>query len=156
MPITYVSQSQLCCRKMLKSAYMEGADLLSKHKQQVLEGQEEAGQLVTSPSFLERIIATAAEFSISSLASGLNKQQCLSSSVVQNFQWYTDCADLEQADLEDCLPLSSVYKTVLVLRKKDMRAVGPLHFLKLSTSFTGSRYRSFALLASRVLHFYII
>ena len=81
MPITCVSL--LRCRKMLKSAYMEGADLLSKHKQQVLEeGHEEAGQLVTSPSYLERIIATAAEFSISSLASGLNKQQCLSSSVV--------------------------------------------------------------------------
>jgi len=44
MPITYVSL--LRRRKMLKSAYMEGADLLSKHKQQVLEeGHEEAGQL---------------------------------------------------------------------------------------------------------------
>ena len=82
MPITCVSL--LRCRKMLKSAYMEGADLLSKHKQQVLEeGHEEAGQLVTSPSYLKRIIATAAEFSVvSSLASGLNKQQCSSSSVV--------------------------------------------------------------------------
>jgi len=84
---------------------MEGADLLSKHKQQVLEeGQEEAGQLVTSPSYLERIIATAAEFYISSLASGLNKQQCLSSSVVQKFEWYADCADKFVADVESACP----------------------------------------------------
>ena len=108
MPITCVSL--LRCRKMLKSAYMEGADLLSKHKQQVLEeGHEEAGQLVTSPSYLKRIIATAAEFSIvSSLASGLNKQQCLSSSVVQNFQWYEDCADKFVADVESACPLQRV------------------------------------------------
>jgi len=105
MPITCVSL--LRCRKMLKSAYMEGADLLSKHKQQVLEeGHEEAGQLVTSPSYLERIIATAAEFSIvSSLASGLNKRQCLSSSVVQKFEWYADCADKFVADVESACPL---------------------------------------------------
>jgi len=104
MPITYVSL--LRRRKMLKSAYMEGADLLSKHKQQVLEeGHEEAGQLVTSPSYLKRIIATAAEFSVvSSLASGLNKQQCLSSSVVQNFEWYADCADKFVADVESACP----------------------------------------------------
>jgi len=91
---------------MLKSAYMEGADLLSKHKKQVLEeGHEEAGQLVTSPSYLKRIIATAAEFSVvSSLASGLNKQQCLSSSVVQNFEWYADCADKFVADVESACP----------------------------------------------------
>ncbi|KAG2639651.1 uncharacterized protein LOC120660694 [Panicum virgatum] len=103
MPITCVSL--LRCRKMLKSAYMEGADLLSKHKQQVLEeGHEETGQLVTSPSYLERIIASAAEFSISSLA-GLNKQQyCLSSSVVQNFEWYADCADKFVADVESACP----------------------------------------------------
>lgn len=56
---------------------MEGADLLSKHKQQVLKGhQEAAGQLVTSPSYLQRIIniASAANFSISSLAGLMNKQ----------------------------------------------------------------------------------
>ncbi|XP_039795295.1 uncharacterized protein LOC120660728 isoform X1 [Panicum virgatum] len=107
MPITCVSL--LRCRKMLKSAYMEGADLLSKHKQQVLEeGHEEAGQLVTSPSYLERIIATAAEFYISSLASGLNKQQCLSSSVVQKFEWYADCADKFVADVESACPLQRV------------------------------------------------
>jgi len=108
MPITCVSL--LRCRKMLKSAYMEGADLLSKHKQQVLEeGHEEAGQLVTSPSYLERIIATAAEFSIvSSLASGLNKRQCLSSSVVQKFEWYADCADKFVADVESACPLQRV------------------------------------------------
>ena len=50
MPITCVSL--LRCRKMLKSAYMEGADLLSKHKQQVLEGHKEARQLVTSSSYV--------------------------------------------------------------------------------------------------------
>ena len=49
-PITYVSL--LRRRKMLKNAYMEGAALLIKHKQQVQEGHEEAGQLVTSSSYV--------------------------------------------------------------------------------------------------------
>ncbi|KAG2639652.1 hypothetical protein PVAP13_2KG282332 [Panicum virgatum] len=74
-----------------------------KHKQQVLEGHKEARQLVTSSSYLEQIIASAAEFSISSLA-GLNKQ-CLSSSVVQIFEWYADCADKFVADVESGCPL---------------------------------------------------
>jgi len=101
MPITYISL--LRRRKMLGSAYVEGVDLLSKHKQQVLEGHKEARQLVTSSSYLEQIIASAAEFSISSLA-GLNKQ-CLSSSVVQIFEWYADCADKFVADVESGCPL---------------------------------------------------
>ncbi|RLN03829.1 hypothetical protein C2845_PM13G02840 [Panicum miliaceum] len=101
-PITYVSLIRRWNK--LRRAYMEGADLLiNKHKQQVLEGHEEAGQLVTSSSYLQRIIATAASFSISSLA-GLSKQ-CLSSSIVQIFEWYADCADKFVADVESACPL---------------------------------------------------
>ena len=60
----------------------------------------------------------------------------------------------EQADWR------TVCHSVVLIRKKDMRAVGPLHFVELSTSFTGSRHLCLAvspsLPASRVLHFYII
>ncbi|KAG2639669.1 hypothetical protein PVAP13_2KG022000 [Panicum virgatum] len=105
MPITCVSLLRRW--KMLMSAYNEGVHLLNKHKlPAALEGHAETGQVVVRSSYyyLQRI-ATAAYFSLSSLASGLNKQQCLSSSVVQIFEGYADSADKFVADVESACPL---------------------------------------------------
>ncbi|KAG2639668.1 hypothetical protein PVAP13_2KG021900 [Panicum virgatum] len=99
MPITCVSLLRRW--KMLMSVYNEGVHLLNKHKL-----PDSAGQVVVRSSYyyLQRI-ATAAYFSLSSLASGLNKQQCLSSSVVQIFEGYADSADKFVADVESAYPL---------------------------------------------------
>ncbi|CAL5078078.1 unnamed protein product [Urochloa decumbens] len=104
MPITYVSL--LRRRKMFVRAYIEGTDLLNKHKLGVLEGHQETGQVVvqSSPySYLQRFARCAANFSISSLV-GLNKEH-LSSSVVQMFEWHAACADKFVADVESCCSL---------------------------------------------------
>ncbi|CAN6202907.1 unnamed protein product [Urochloa humidicola] len=104
MPITYVSL--LRRRKMFKSAYIEGTDLLNKHKLGVLEGHQETGQVVVQSSaysYLQRFVRCAANFSISSLV-GLNKEH-LSSSVVQMFEWHAACADKFVADVESCCSL---------------------------------------------------
>ncbi|OEL17221.1 hypothetical protein BAE44_0021760, partial [Dichanthelium oligosanthes] len=80
MPITHVSLLRRV--KMLKSAYAEGADLLNK----------------------EWIGRRARNLSISSLL-GLNNNDHLSSTAVQMFEWYADCAEKFVADLETGCPL---------------------------------------------------
>ncbi|CAL5091670.1 unnamed protein product [Urochloa decumbens] len=105
MPITYVSL--LRRRKMFERAYIEGTDLLNKHKLGVLEGhQQETSHVVvrsSTYSYLQGIARRAANFSISSLV-GLNKEH-LSSSIVQMFEWHADCADKFVADVESGCPL---------------------------------------------------
>jgi len=90
---------------MFSRAYNEGVDLLNKHKlPAALEGHAETGQVVVRSSYYYlRRIATAAYFSLSSLA-GLN-EQCLSSSVVQIFEGYADSAGKFVADVESACPL---------------------------------------------------
>ncbi|XP_039793515.1 uncharacterized protein LOC120659434 [Panicum virgatum] len=102
--ITYVSLIRRWNK--FRCAYNEGVYLLNKHKLPALEGHEEtSGQVVVtrSSSFLGRIIASAANFSISSLA-GLNKQ-CLSSNVVQIIEVYADSVGEFVADVESACPL---------------------------------------------------
>ncbi|CAN6170753.1 unnamed protein product [Urochloa humidicola] len=48
LPITHVSL--LRRRKMLKSAYVEGTDLLNKHKLGLLGGHQEAGEVAVMSS----------------------------------------------------------------------------------------------------------
>ncbi|XP_062186388.1 uncharacterized protein LOC133889976 [Phragmites australis] len=101
LPITYISL--LRRMKMFKSAYIEGTDLLNKHKLLVVQDrQQEAGQAVTRYPFLERI-CRAKNLPISSLL-GLNKDY-LSASVVQIFEWYATCADKFVTDVESGCPL---------------------------------------------------
>jgi len=103
-PITYVSLIRRWNK--FRCAYNEGVYLLNKHKLPALQGHEETGGQVVvtrSPSFLGRIIASAANFSISSLA-GLNKQ-CLSSNVVQIIEVYADSVGEFVADVESACPL---------------------------------------------------
>jgi len=101
-PITYVSLIRRW--GMFSRAYNEGVDLLNKHKlPAALEGHAETGQVVVRSSYYYlRRIATAAYFSLSSLA-GLN-EQCLSSSVVQIFEGYADSAGKFVADVESACP----------------------------------------------------
>ncbi|RLN04114.1 hypothetical protein C2845_PM13G02850 [Panicum miliaceum] len=105
MPMTHVSLLQR--RNKLESAYIEGRDLLNKHKPRVLESHEEVGQVAVvekSSSYLyQRIARAAANMSISSLL-GLNKEH-LSSSDAQRFEWYADCADKFVTDVESGCPL---------------------------------------------------
>ncbi|KAL6630611.1 hypothetical protein ACP70R_021773 [Stipagrostis hirtigluma subsp. patula] len=90
LPITDVAL--LRRMKIIKHAYIEGKDLLNKHKLQLVEGQQEIEQVVTASSFLERVTRAAnLPPSISSLL-GLNKEKHLSSSVVQIFEWFADSA----------------------------------------------------------------
>jgi hypothetical protein len=103
-PITYVSLIRRWNK--FRCAYNEGVYLLNKHKLPALQGHEETGGQVVvtcSSSFLGRIIASAANFSISSLA-GLNKQ-CLSSNVVQIIEVYADSVGEFVADVESACPL---------------------------------------------------
>ncbi|KAL6880276.1 hypothetical protein ACP4OV_011841 [Aristida adscensionis] len=100
MPITYVSL--LRRRKVLKCAYFEGMDLLNTHKLQSEEAQKETGKLVTGFPFLGWVTVNA-KLSISSLV-GLNKDY-LTSSAVQIFEWYADCATKFIADVELGNPL---------------------------------------------------
>jgi hypothetical protein len=99
IPITYVSL--LRSRKVLKSVYTKGIDLLNKHKQQ----EENDGHVVVrSSSYLQWIADRAANFSISSLV-GLGKEKKLSSSVAQIFERYADWAEKIVADVESGCPL---------------------------------------------------
>ncbi|KAL6880278.1 hypothetical protein ACP4OV_011843 [Aristida adscensionis] len=99
MPITYISL--LRRRKVLKHAYIEGTDILKKHKRQMLEDHKETAQLVTG-SFLKWVIH-AAKLSMSSLV-GFNKCY-LTSSIVKLFEWYADCAAKFVVDVESSNPL---------------------------------------------------
>ncbi|CAL4930877.1 unnamed protein product [Urochloa decumbens] len=96
MPITHVSLLRRV--KMLKSAHAEGTALLNKHKL----GQE-ARAVTRRYPFLEWI-DRARNFPISSLL-GIIKDHCLSSTAVQTFEWYADCAEQFVADVETGCPL---------------------------------------------------
>ncbi|KAL6880273.1 hypothetical protein ACP4OV_011838 [Aristida adscensionis] len=101
MPITYVSL--LRRRKVLKCAYLEGTYLLNKHKVQSVKAHKETGKLVTGFPFLGRVIVNA-KVSISSLV-GITNNDCLTSSTLQYFEWYADCAMKFIADVELGNPL---------------------------------------------------
>ncbi|TKV96215.1 hypothetical protein SEVIR_9G415500v4 [Setaria viridis] len=104
MPITHVSLLRRI--KMLKSAHAEGTALLNKHRPRVRrQGQEQAGrQAATRYPFLGWI-GRARNLPISSLL-GFNKDDHhLSSTAVQAFEWYADCAEKFAADVETGCPL---------------------------------------------------
>ncbi|XP_066392995.1 uncharacterized protein [Miscanthus floridulus] len=98
-PITYVSL--LRSRKVLKRVYMEGIELLNKHKKPHDENDDHV--VVRSSSYLQWIADRAANFSISSLV-GLGKEK-LSSSVAQKFERYADWAEKFVAEVESGCPL---------------------------------------------------
>ncbi|KAL6880267.1 hypothetical protein ACP4OV_011832 [Aristida adscensionis] len=103
MPITYVSL--LRRRKLIKQAYIDGTNILNKHKMQLVEGNKETRQLATGSSFLEWVIH-AAKLSVSSLI-GLEKGY-LTSSVVQMFEYYADCAAKFVTEVESGNPLQHI------------------------------------------------
>ena len=99
IPTTYISL--LRSRKVLKRVYMEGIELLNKHKPQ---DENDGHVVVRSSSYLQRIVDRAANFSISSLV-GLGKEKKLSSSVAQKFERYADWAEKFVAEVESGCPL---------------------------------------------------
>ena len=99
IPTTYISL--LRSRKVLKRVYMEGIELLNKHKPQ---DENDGHVVVRSSSYLQRIVDRAANFSISSLV-GLGKEKKLSSSVAQIFERYADWAEKFVAEVESSCPL---------------------------------------------------
>ncbi|XP_066393182.1 uncharacterized protein [Miscanthus floridulus] len=99
IPTTYISL--LRSRKVLKRVYMEGIELLNKHKPQ---DENDGHVVVRSSSNLQRIVDRAANFSISSLV-GLGKEKKLSSSVAQTFERYADWAEKFVAEVESGCPL---------------------------------------------------
>ncbi|KAL6880272.1 hypothetical protein ACP4OV_011837 [Aristida adscensionis] len=109
LPITYVSLLRRA--QMLRSAYMEGTNLLNKHKverpedkQRVMQDQSFGQAVITSyPPFLEWI-CRAKNVPVSSLVAALNKEY-LSSSAVRIFEWYAACADRFVRDVEFGNPL---------------------------------------------------
>lgn len=100
IPITYISL--LRCRKDLKRVYMEGTELLNKHKNP--QDENDGHVVVRSSSYLQWIADRAANFSISSLV-GLGKEKKLSSSDAQKFERYADWAEKIVADVESGCPL---------------------------------------------------
>jgi len=98
IPTTYISL--LRSRKVLKRVYMEGIELLNKHKPQ---DENDGHVVVRSSSYLQWIADRAANFSISSLV-GLGKEK-LSSSVAQKFERYADWAEKFVAEVESGCPL---------------------------------------------------
>ncbi|KAL6880269.1 hypothetical protein ACP4OV_011834 [Aristida adscensionis] len=103
LPITYVSL--LRRRKLIKQAYIDGTCLLNKYKLQLVDGHKETTQLATGSSFLERVIH-AVKLSVSSLI-GLNMGY-LTSSSVQIFEYYADCATNFVREVESGNPLQHV------------------------------------------------
>ncbi|CAD6343252.1 unnamed protein product [Miscanthus lutarioriparius] len=99
IPITYVSL--LRSRKDIKGVYMEGTELLNKHKKP--QNENDGHVVVRSSSYLQWIADRAANFSISSLV-GLGKEK-LSSSVAQKFERYADWAEKFVAEVESGCPL---------------------------------------------------
>jgi len=99
IPTTYISL--LRSRKVLKRVYMEGIELLNKHKPQ---DENDGHVVVRSSSYVQRIVDRAANFSISSLV-GLGKEKKLSSSVAQTFERYADWAEKFVAEVESGCPL---------------------------------------------------
>ncbi|XP_066393186.1 uncharacterized protein [Miscanthus floridulus] len=99
IPTTYISL--LRSRRVLKRVYMEGIELLNKHKPQ---DENDGHVVVRSSSYLQRIVDRAANFSISSLV-GLGKEKKLSSSVAQKFERYADWAEKFVAEVESGCPL---------------------------------------------------
>ena len=99
IPTTYISL--LRSRKVLKRVYMEGIELLNKHKPQ---DENDGHVVVRSSSYLQWIADRAANFSISSLV-GLGKEKKLSSSVAQKFERYADWAEKFVAEVESGCPL---------------------------------------------------
>jgi len=102
IPTTYISL--LRSRKVLKRVYMEGIELLNKHKPQ---DENDGHVVVRSSSYLQRIVDRAANFSISSLV-GLCKEKKLSSSVAQKFERYAHWAEKFVAEVESSCPLQHV------------------------------------------------
>ncbi|KAK3126266.1 hypothetical protein QOZ80_7AG0554080 [Eleusine coracana subsp. coracana] len=102
-PITYVYISLIRRRMVLKQVYKEGTDLLKKLQLQVVEGGEQIGQWVTGSSFLQWI-SHAINLPILSFI-GLRKENIISSTIVQKFEWYADCADKFVTDVESVCPL---------------------------------------------------
>jgi hypothetical protein len=87
LPITDVSL--LCRTKVLRHAYVEGRNLLNKHKGRLQqEGQE-----------IERVNGG---LNLSLSVCGLKKDEplCLSCSDVIRFEWFADCANKFVRDLE--------------------------------------------------------
>ncbi|CAD6221480.1 unnamed protein product [Miscanthus lutarioriparius] len=99
IPITYVSL--LRSRKDIKGVYMEGTELLNKHKKP--QDENDGHVVVRSSSYFQWIADRAANFSISSLV-GLGKEK-LSSSVAQKFERYADWAEKFVAEVESGCPL---------------------------------------------------
>ncbi|KAL6647135.1 hypothetical protein ACP70R_014572 [Stipagrostis hirtigluma subsp. patula] len=116
-PITY--KSLLRRMKMLKTAYIEGRELLNKHKVrlledklQVLEGQE-VGKAVTRKPLLAWF-GRAKNLTISSLIAGLNEEY-LSASIVERFVWYAENADKFVTDVQSVCPLQrNIFRYPLV------------------------------------------
>ncbi|KAL6639695.1 hypothetical protein ACP70R_022517 [Stipagrostis hirtigluma subsp. patula] len=103
LPITYVSLLRRV--QMLRSAYIEGTNLLNKHKLRKPEEYQSIGHAVTSyRPFLVWICRAKNVPLSSSLVAALNKE-CLSASAVQIFEWYAACADRFVTDVEFGNPL---------------------------------------------------
>ncbi|XP_066392996.1 uncharacterized protein [Miscanthus floridulus] len=100
IPITYVSL--LRSRKDIKGVYMEGTELLNKHKKP--QDENDGHVVVRSSSYFQWIADRAANFSISSLV-GLGTEKKLSSSVAQKFERYADWAEKFVAEVESGCPL---------------------------------------------------
>ncbi|CAL4914293.1 unnamed protein product [Urochloa decumbens] len=102
MPITHVSLLRRV--KLLKSGHAEGTALLNKHKPPPPARQGHEAQAVTRRYPFLEWIGRARNFPISCLL-GLNKDHYLSSTAVQTFEWYADCAEQFVADVETGCPL---------------------------------------------------
>ncbi|TVU40835.1 hypothetical protein EJB05_14315, partial [Eragrostis curvula] len=100
LPITYVSL--LRRMKMLKRAYLQGTDLLSKHKKLLVAAEEDqdVGRRRSLP-FLDGVSSL-----LGMLRSNDNDDERLTSSVAKTFEWYAACADKLVADVvESSSPL---------------------------------------------------
>ncbi|CAD6221479.1 unnamed protein product [Miscanthus lutarioriparius] len=98
IPITYVSL--LRSRKDINGVYMEGTELLNKHK--MPQDENDGHVVVRSSSYLQWIADRAANFSISSLV-GLGKEKLSSS--VEKIERYADWAEKFVAEVESGCPL---------------------------------------------------
>ncbi|TVU02809.1 hypothetical protein EJB05_51656, partial [Eragrostis curvula] len=105
LPITYVSL--LRRMKVLKRAYLQGTDMLNKHKMLVAAKEDQdVGRRGRRPvPFLDGIFRRATNLPISSLLGLDSDDGRLTSPVAQTFEWYAACADKLVADVVTGCPL---------------------------------------------------
>ncbi|RCV09337.1 hypothetical protein SETIT_2G019400v2 [Setaria italica] len=87
LPITDVSL--LCRRKVLKHAYVEGRNLLNKHKGRLQQEGQEIGR-----------VCRGLNLSLSLIGLKKDESPCLSCSDVKRFEWFADCASKFVRDME--------------------------------------------------------